>query len=154
MDTLFSTTPHYIRCIKPNDEKRAFTFEPKRAIQQLRACGVLETIRISAAGYPSRYMSNLFTRKIGGTMCICERVIFDQFTNIISSPLLYKKIIWILKFVPCRWTYAEFFQRYRVLAKSKDINRKNMKKTCENILVKLIEVWNIYFLIYYLIFRN
>ena len=47
-----------------------------------------------------------------------------------------------MKFVPCRWTYAEFFQRYRVLAKSKDINRKNMKKTCENILVKLIEVRN------------
>ena len=62
MDTLFSTTPHYIRCIKPNDEKMAFTFEPKRAIQQLRACGVLETIRISAAGYPSRYASNLFKK--------------------------------------------------------------------------------------------
>ena len=29
-------------------------FDPKRAVQQLRACGVLETIRISAAGYPSR----------------------------------------------------------------------------------------------------
>ena len=72
MDTLFSTTPHYIRCIKPNDEKRAFTFEPKRAIQQLRACGVLETIRISAAGYPSRYASNLFTDKIGAVMCVCE----------------------------------------------------------------------------------
>ena len=55
METLFSTTPHYVRCIKPNDFKMSFTFEPKRAIQQLRACGVLETIRISAAGYPSRY---------------------------------------------------------------------------------------------------
>ena len=31
-----------------------FRFDPKRAVQQLRACGVLETIRISAAGYPSR----------------------------------------------------------------------------------------------------
>ena len=30
-------------------------FDPKRAVQQLRACGVLETIRISAAGFPSRY---------------------------------------------------------------------------------------------------
>lgn len=30
-------------------------FDPKRTVQQLRACGVLETIRISAAGYPSRY---------------------------------------------------------------------------------------------------
>jgi len=32
------------------------SFEPKRAVQQLRACGVLETIRISAAGYPSRFV--------------------------------------------------------------------------------------------------
>lgn len=29
-------------------------FDEKRAVQQLRACGVLETIRISAAGFPSR----------------------------------------------------------------------------------------------------
>uniref|UniRef100_A0AAR2KFH1 Methyl-CpG binding domain protein 3b n=1 Tax=Pygocentrus nattereri TaxID=42514 RepID=A0AAR2KFH1_PYGNA len=67
MDTLNSTTPHYVRCIKPNDLKQSFLFDPKRAVQQLRACGVLETIRISAAGYPSR------------------------------------------------WTYEEFFGRYRVL---------------------------------------
>ncbi|XP_069102080.1 LOW QUALITY PROTEIN: unconventional myosin-Va-like [Argopecten irradians] len=91
METLNATTPHYIRCIKPNDFKEAFTFEPNRAVEQLRACGVLETIRISAAGYPSR------------------------------------------------WTYSEFFQRYRVLARSKDINRSNPRKTCENILIKIIQ---------------
>lgn len=55
MNTLNSTTPHYVRCIKPNDDKAAFQFDPKRGVQQLRACGVLETVRISAAGYPSRY---------------------------------------------------------------------------------------------------
>jgi myosin-5 len=55
MATLNSTDPHYVRCIKPNDEKQAFSFDPLRAQQQLRACGVLETIRISAAGYPSRW---------------------------------------------------------------------------------------------------
>ncbi|XP_006837551.1 PREDICTED: unconventional myosin-Vb [Chrysochloris asiatica] len=55
METLNATTPHYVRCIKPNDEKLPFHFDPRRAVQQLRACGVLETIRISAAGYPSRW---------------------------------------------------------------------------------------------------
>lgn len=50
MATLNATTPHYVRCIKPNDDKAGFEFNPKRAVQQLRACGVLETIRISAAG--------------------------------------------------------------------------------------------------------
>ena len=51
MATLTSTEPHYVRCIKPNDDKAAFDFDHKRAVQQLRACGVLETVRISAAGY-------------------------------------------------------------------------------------------------------
>uniref|UniRef100_A0A1I7SAS3 Unconventional myosin-Va n=1 Tax=Bursaphelenchus xylophilus TaxID=6326 RepID=A0A1I7SAS3_BURXY len=60
---LSSTRPHYVRCIKPNDEKERFTFEPKRAIQQLRACGVLETVRISATGYPSRWSYDDFQRR-------------------------------------------------------------------------------------------
>ncbi|KAL3047616.1 hypothetical protein OYC64_021747 [Pagothenia borchgrevinki] len=55
METLNSTTPHYVRCIKPNDLKEPFMFDPRRTVQQLRACGVLETIRISAAGFPSRW---------------------------------------------------------------------------------------------------
>lgn len=55
MTTLNDTTPHYIRCIKPNDDKLPFVFDHQRAVDQLRACGVLETIRISAAGFPSRY---------------------------------------------------------------------------------------------------
>lgn len=30
-------------------------YDSQRVVQQLRACGVLETVRISAAGYPSRW---------------------------------------------------------------------------------------------------
>uniref|UniRef100_A0A7M4F7K8 Unconventional myosin-Vb n=1 Tax=Crocodylus porosus TaxID=8502 RepID=A0A7M4F7K8_CROPO len=63
METLNATTPHYVRCIKPNDEKLPFKFDPKRAVQQLRACGVLETIRISAAGYPSRWSYHDFLNR-------------------------------------------------------------------------------------------
>ncbi|KAK7151590.1 hypothetical protein R3I94_008047 [Phoxinus phoxinus] len=90
METLNATTPHYVRCIKPNDFKLAFTFDPKRAVQQLRACGVLETIRISAAGFPSR------------------------------------------------WTYQEFFSRYRVLMVQKDV-LTDRKMTCKNVLEKLVQ---------------
>ncbi|XP_073474828.1 unconventional myosin-Va isoform X2 [Aquarana catesbeiana] len=89
METLNATTPHYVRCIKPNDFKYPFTFDSKRAVQQLRACGVLETIRISAAGFPSR------------------------------------------------WTYQEFFSRYRVLMKQRDI-LSDWRQTCKNVLEKLI----------------
>ncbi|KAK1887275.1 Unconventional myosin-Vc [Dissostichus eleginoides] len=55
METLNTTTPHYVRCIKPNDEKLPFEYDSRRVVQQLRACGVLETIRISAQSYPSRW---------------------------------------------------------------------------------------------------
>lgn len=58
--TLHSTTPHYVRCIKPNEEKHAFAWDPPKIVQQLRACGVLETIRISAAGFPSRWQYETF----------------------------------------------------------------------------------------------
>ncbi|XP_060747618.1 unconventional myosin-Vb isoform X1 [Tachysurus vachellii] len=90
METLNATTPHYVRCIKPNDLKEAFVFDSNRAVQQLRACGVLETIRISAAGYPSR------------------------------------------------WTYPDFFNRYRVLMKKKDVTA-DKKLVCKNLLETLIK---------------
>uniref|UniRef100_A0AC35UCJ3 Myosin motor domain-containing protein n=1 Tax=Rhabditophanes sp. KR3021 TaxID=114890 RepID=A0AC35UCJ3_9BILA len=60
---LTATRPHYVRCIKPNDVKESFYMEPMRSIQQLRACGVLETVRLSAAGYPSRMGYEDFSRR-------------------------------------------------------------------------------------------
>lgn len=55
MDTIGDTNVHYIRCIKPNEAKVAWEFEAPMVLSQLRACGVLETIRISCLGYPSRW---------------------------------------------------------------------------------------------------
>ncbi|KAI9809594.1 MAG: hypothetical protein M1825_000026 [Sarcosagium campestre] len=55
MGTINSTEVHYIRCIKPNEGKEAWKFEGPMVLSQLRACGVLETVRISCAGYPTRW---------------------------------------------------------------------------------------------------
>ncbi|TFK26368.1 myosin 5 [Coprinopsis marcescibilis] len=55
METLSVTNVHYIRCIKPNEAKKPWEFQPQQVLGQLRACGVLETIRISCAGYPTRW---------------------------------------------------------------------------------------------------
>ncbi|XP_022899024.1 myosin-11-like isoform X1 [Olea europaea var. sylvestris] len=54
MDTLNSTEPHYIRCVKPNNQLKPAIFENVNIMQQLRCGGVLEAIRISCAGYPTR----------------------------------------------------------------------------------------------------
>jgi myosin-5 len=55
MDTIGDTNAHYIRCIKPNEAKAAWEFDGNMVLAQLRACGVLETIRISCEGYPTRW---------------------------------------------------------------------------------------------------
>ena len=63
MDTLSITNVHYIRCIKPNEQKEAWKFVPQQVLGQLRACGVLETIRISCAGYPTRWTYEEFAER-------------------------------------------------------------------------------------------
>lgn len=63
ISTLNATEPHYIRCIKPNDTKKAFEFNEERAVQQLKACGVYETIRISNNGFPSRWLYRDFAAR-------------------------------------------------------------------------------------------
>ncbi|KAF8061448.1 myosin 5 [Lyophyllum atratum] len=63
MDTLSVTNVHYIRCIKPNELKKPWEFQPQQVLGQLRACGVLETIRISCAGYPTRWVYEEFAER-------------------------------------------------------------------------------------------
>ncbi|KAG7369553.1 myosin head motor domain containing protein [Nitzschia inconspicua] len=58
-----TTIPHYIRCLKPNDELAPDYFEPKNIVEQLRCGGVLEAVRVSRAGYPTRYPHDIFTAR-------------------------------------------------------------------------------------------
>mmetsp|Transcript_28965 Transcript_28965/g.85681 ORF Transcript_28965/g.85681 Transcript_28965/m.85681 type:complete len:2131 (-) Transcript_28965:89-6481(-) len=59
-DRIDQTVPHYIRCLKPNDELVPDMFEPKNIVEQLRCGGVLEAVRVSRAGYPTRYPHDVF----------------------------------------------------------------------------------------------
>ncbi|KAI4344563.1 hypothetical protein L6164_011775 [Bauhinia variegata] len=65
METLNSTEPHYIRCVKPNNVLKPAIFENVNIIQQLRCGGVLEAIRISCAGYPTRRTFYEFLNRFG-----------------------------------------------------------------------------------------
>lgn len=58
-----TTVPHYIRCLKPNDELVPDYFEPKNVVEQLRCGGVLEAVRVSRAGYPTRYPHDVFAAR-------------------------------------------------------------------------------------------
>ncbi|KAJ2494342.1 Myosin type-2 heavy chain 1, partial [Coemansia sp. RSA 2052] len=63
MATLAETEMHYIRCIKPNEAKAAWRLQAPMVLAQLRSCGVIETIRISKAGYPSRVPVRTFNER-------------------------------------------------------------------------------------------
>uniref|UniRef100_A0A672U4A4 Unconventional myosin-XIX n=1 Tax=Strigops habroptila TaxID=2489341 RepID=A0A672U4A4_STRHB len=63
MQILNSTTPHYIRCIKPNADCKAMTFKREEVLSQLQACGIVEAITISAAGFPVRIPLQSFTER-------------------------------------------------------------------------------------------
>ncbi|KAK7383370.1 hypothetical protein VNO78_29047 [Psophocarpus tetragonolobus] len=65
METLKSTEPHYIRCVKPNSLNRPQIFENASVIHQLRCGGVLEAVRISLAGYPTRRTYSEFVDRFG-----------------------------------------------------------------------------------------
>ncbi|PIA36510.1 hypothetical protein AQUCO_03400422v1 [Aquilegia coerulea] len=65
METLNSTEPHYIRCVKPNNLLKPAIFENVNIMHQLRCGGVLEAIRISCAGYPTRRAFDEFLLRFG-----------------------------------------------------------------------------------------
>lgn len=54
------TSPHYIRCLKPNNELRPDHFDSAVIADQLRYAGILEAIRVSRVGYPQRYLHERF----------------------------------------------------------------------------------------------
>ncbi|KAK1426746.1 hypothetical protein QVD17_15425 [Tagetes erecta] len=65
LEILSSTEPHYIRCVKPNNLLKPAIFENHNVLQQLRCGGVLEAIRISCAGYPTRKPFDEFVDRFG-----------------------------------------------------------------------------------------
>uniref|UniRef100_A0A1J3H8X7 Myosin-2 n=1 Tax=Noccaea caerulescens TaxID=107243 RepID=A0A1J3H8X7_NOCCA len=65
MNTLENTSPHFIRCIKPNSKQLSRVYEEDLVLQQLRCCGVLEVVRISRSGYPTRLTHQEFAGRYG-----------------------------------------------------------------------------------------
>ncbi|KAK2526024.1 hypothetical protein Q9233_008657 [Columba guinea] len=55
--------PHFIRCIKPNDDREALMFSHERVLLQLRYTGILETVKIRQKGYSHRILFEEFVKR-------------------------------------------------------------------------------------------
>lgn len=56
---------HFIRCLKPNEEKEANNWNDSLCINQIRYLGVLESIKVRKEGYPIRRNYENFYKKYG-----------------------------------------------------------------------------------------
>ncbi|XP_053133870.1 unconventional myosin-Ie-like isoform X2 [Hemicordylus capensis] len=63
VDTLMKCTPHYIRCIKPNETKRPRDWEESRVKHQVEYLGLRENIRVRRAGYAYRRVFQKFLQR-------------------------------------------------------------------------------------------
>ncbi|KAL6066179.1 Myosin-1 [Balamuthia mandrillaris] len=54
IDTLMKSTPHYVRCIKPNDDKKADYYVKERVMHQIVYLGLLDNLKVRRAGFAYR----------------------------------------------------------------------------------------------------
>jgi myosin heavy subunit len=63
METLNSTFPHFVRCMKPNALKKGSIFQSQMMLAQLRYAGLLEVCRIRKLGFPIRREFDGFVKR-------------------------------------------------------------------------------------------
>merc|ERR1712142_111195 len=63
MATLMATSPHFVRCLIPNELKSSTEIDGQLVLHQLRCNGVLEGIRICRKGFPSRMLFSDFRQR-------------------------------------------------------------------------------------------
>lgn len=63
MTILMTKEPSYIRCIKPNDDKRSYFFNEERVSHQVKYLGLMENLRVRRAGFAYRRAYEIFLER-------------------------------------------------------------------------------------------
>ncbi|XP_019251724.1 PREDICTED: myosin-2-like isoform X3 [Nicotiana attenuata] len=65
MQQLESTAPHFVCCIKPNNKQVPGMYNNDLVFEQIRCSGLLDIVRISRSGYPTRMTHQEFSKRYG-----------------------------------------------------------------------------------------
>ena len=65
-----STSPHFIRCMKPNDNVNATEFDSTRMLEQLQCSGVVQVVKLARSTFPVRLLQSDFQTRY---KCLLKR---------------------------------------------------------------------------------
>lgn len=140
MEIIKSTQVHYIRCIKPNCTKAPLEFDPPFVLQQLRAGGIIETIKISAAGYPARWSFEEFVERYG---LLSSQLAGKQQNNAEARDMAVELLQGLTDLGPEHYQIGKtkIFLRAGILAELETLRSERLRKAATLIQSKLRAIW-------------
>ncbi|KAL1420915.1 hypothetical protein MTO96_004288 [Rhipicephalus appendiculatus] len=85
VEALMKCTPHYIRCIKPNETKKAHDWEEDRVKHQVEYLGLKENVRVRRAGFAYRRVFDKFLHRYA----VLTKETFPQWRGNIKEGILH-----------------------------------------------------------------
>ena len=108
METLSTTEPHYIRCVKPNTVLKPGIFENFNVLNQLR-CGVSKS-------RSNGLMNELQVFKPFFLLCFTDLVTLEMFVELLILQGVLEAIRISCAGYPTKRTFDEFLDRFGMLA--------------------------------------
>jgi myosin-5 len=71
INSLNRSTPHFIRCIKPNNSMKPHELNPRLTLEQMKTAGLVEALRVRALGLPVRMTMEQFARRY---LCVYQQL--------------------------------------------------------------------------------
>lgn len=113
INTLNSTFPHFVRCMKSNDKKSGNIFTSSRMQDQLRYAGLVEVCRIRKLGFPVRRLFDEFYKRY--RCCdLLNSPTLDTLLKALETAQILKPgecliLAWLFIYIfSCVYTYVNF----------------------------------------------